>query len=146
MATYKSDQIAKWEATPASKVNPSEYSAEVRVARFSFDNTGGTSLSASDVVRLTQLPENARVLRGRIDVTTTFATDANIQVGVSGTADKYSDTIDADSTGQTDFAHSASNNGMLSSITGDNGEEIIATFDTAGGNGAFEGYIEYVQV
>jgi len=146
MATFKSDQFTKWESQPTSNVNPSELSGEVRVARFSFDNTGGTAASSGDTVRLTRLPQNARVLDGKVEVTTTFAANANIQIGVDGTADKYSGTIDVDATGVNDFASSTSENGILSSVTNDGGEELIATFDTAGGNGAFEGYVLYVDV
>jgi len=146
MAEFNSDQIAAVEGTPTTKLRANENEGEVRVARFSFDNTGGTAASSGDTVRLTRLPEKARVLDGKVEVTTTFAGNANIQIGVDGAAGKYSGTIDVDATGVSDFASNTDENGILSTETGDAGEELIATFDTAGGNGAFEGYVLYVQV
>lgn len=147
MATFESDQVSGFNAKPVSKVEASQAEAETRIKRFSFDNTGGTSASPGDDVELFDLPPKARVVRGRIEVTTAFGSGANINIGTSGDNDKYTATaVDADSTGATAFANNTSSNGMLSNTVSEDGETVLATFDTAGGNGAFEGFIEYVQV
>jgi len=144
--TFNSDQVTKWEATPNEKVRANELSGELRVARFSFDNTGGTSANSGDTVELTRLPEGARIVTGVLEVTTTFAANANFNIGDGSSAARFnSSVINIDAAGETEFAKLANEDGNLATELSAE-TPIVATFDTAGGNGAFEGYILYVDV
>lgn len=143
---FNSDQVTKWEATPDEKVRANEFSGEVRIARFSFDNTGGTSASSGDTVELTRLPEGARIIEGSLEVTSTFSANANFNIGDGSSAARFNDSvIDIDATGVNAFAATDGEDGHLTTqLTADT--PVIATFDTAGGNGAFNGYLLYVEV
>jgi len=144
MAEFDSDQFTKWNNVPAEKVEPSELGGELRVARFSFDNTGGTSASAGDTINLTRLPEGSRVLFGEIEVETTFATNADLDIGIASDVDKYSDGLDVDATGVSQIAQNVAESGLATDQLGANFEDVIATFVTAGGTGKFQGYLVYV--
>ena len=146
MTEFNSDQFAKWEATPAEMVEPNELNGELRVARFSFDNTasGATSASANDTIKMTKLPEGSRVLFGELEVTDAFATGATLDIGTSGAQDKYQADLAMDATGVSQIASNVAESGLGSDQLGNTSEDIIGTLESAGGKGAFEGYLVYV--
>jgi len=91
-------------------------------------------------------PEGARIVTGVLEVTTTFAANANFNIGDGSSAARFnSSVINIDATGETEFAKLANEDGNLATELSAE-TPIVATFDTAGGNGAFEGYILYVDV
>lgn len=174
MATYNSAQEADFRATPNQRVAPPESSGEVRVMRFSFDQAatgqgGGNALAGDDIIRLGRLPLGARVLFGRLEITTAAGNaDIDLDIGDANDVDRYADGVDANSATQVDFANTVALHGMLTHRVGtgdtttrdpvDNPaddvdeKDIQATVLDGGSSGisadqdfAFEGYILYVQ-
>lgn len=141
MAVFNSDQVALTEGKPTAKIPASQRDGEVRILFFSFDNTGGTALASGDSIRLGPLPKTARILRGEVAVTSAFSA-GNLTFGVDGSASKFGSAA-AGSTGSKSFAATVTDGGLLTTEVGE--QEILATAGAALGNGAFTGFVEYVQ-
>jgi hypothetical protein len=83
MATYYSTQATKYVATPAQLLNSNELNGRVRIAYFTY--TMLTTAAAGDIIELTKLPANARLLGGLFMTSAKIDAMASCGVGI-GTA------------------------------------------------------------
>lgn len=87
MAVFNSTQMAKLNAVPVQHIRSDEH-GRVRRAYFAWEDATLTP-AAADVINLCKLPPGARVMGGVLYWEANTGT-ATFQVGVAGTANKYS--------------------------------------------------------
>lgn len=88
MASFDSVQMAKLNATPVQHVRSDEH-GRVRRATFAWESTA--TPAAADTLNLCKLPPGARVMGGWMFWEANTAT-ATLDVGIAGTAAKYTGT------------------------------------------------------
>jgi hypothetical protein len=105
MTAHKSVQQTKMTGVPQKALNTNELAGRVRVAYFSFTVPTATA-AVNDTIDLTTLPKGARILRGHAawEAMSSAGGTAQVQIGVSGTANKYLDTTSVDAAGSSAFA------------------------------------------
>ena len=106
MATRKSDQATKLDASPREQLATHEYGGRVRQAFFNFVVPAGNA-AIGDTIELIDIEAGARILGGKIafEAMSTGAGAASVQLGDGTTADKYLGTTSVDAAGEADFAH-----------------------------------------
>ena len=105
MATYNSDQAAKYLAVPATKLAPDELGGRQRILRWSYTTpTGG--VAATSTIELGKLPAGARVISGLIQFGAMGAT-ATAHVGTVADTDRYAASIDVAAAGTSAIANTA---------------------------------------
>lgn len=143
-ATFKSDQVTNYTASPPTMLDPSD-DGRVRCKRFTW--TGDAA--QNDTVHLFDLPPGARVLHGRVDFTD-FASTVTMDIGtaVDGAVvdeDHWAAAIDVSgAAGDSDFANTIALNGLgseqLTVLT-----EVWAKFEAANpASGTIRGYMLYL--
>lgn len=109
MATVYSNERIKERASPVQLLKPNEAGGRVRQRIFTFTTANPTNVNIADVVELVTLPAGARITGGNIAFEAMGAS-ATAQVGVSGTASKYSATIDVSAAGNAALANTIATN------------------------------------
>lgn len=138
MATFNSAQFTKYNAGDAVNVN--EWGGRVRLAYFNV--AAITGLAQNDLVNLCKIPKGARIIGGRLDHGA-YGASVTLDIGISGSENKYLSAADISSAGQKDIANTLALN--LGSVTTAE-ESVQAKFEAANPSdtAVLNGYILYV--
>lgn len=143
MPNFNSDQIAAEHAqnTPGSKLDPTDKSGKVRIARFSF--ASAFDAAQNDTVTLCRIPAGARIKEGYLRHSA-LGTNVTMDIGTAATVDKYADGLDVAAAGVKAFANTEALSGQLvAKLTAV--ETIIAKLLSANPDaGTVSGWVEYV--
>ena len=106
MATLKSDQTTKLDASPREQLATHEYGGRVRQAFFNFVVPAGNA-AINDEIELIDIEAGARLLGGKFanEAMSTAGGTASVQLGDGTTADKYLGTTSVDAAGEVEFGH-----------------------------------------
>lgn len=142
MANFNSTQIAAEHAqnTPGSKLDPTDKSGKVRVARFSF---ASFDAAQNDTLTLCRIPAGARIKEGYLRHSA-LGTNVTMDIGDGTTVDKYADGLDVAAAGVKSFANTEALAGQLSAkLTAV--ETIVAKLLSANPDAStISGWVEYV--
>lgn len=109
MAIVKSDQLTNKDATPPVHLKANEEHGRLRVLHFTKTVANPTDMTIGDFCELVELPAGSRVLLGRVGWEA-MGTGATMDIGISGTEDKYLAAENVAAAGQAFFASTLGQN------------------------------------